>query len=322
LTSAVGFRAETTLNLIHHPPEGTVTMHLHERIVVNRPRADVYAFWRNLTQLPQFMDHLVSVSGDSEGVTHWKAKSPIGTVEWDAQLIQDKPDEMISWRSVEDSEVRNSGAVRFMDVRGGGTEVAVDISFDPPLGILGEIVAKLFGEAPDQQIADDLKRFKEIMESGQAKVSRVSGQAAAGTTDRSERGGTEMSGKREQSTNTAKDELISSRSSTHAASNEPRYERDIDVDDVAVESAGGNMMLGGTAVDNIAYPSTGMVGNMAAEREEIARGEVGPHVRAAGDDAIANDIDPTRRGLRSGKDQNKIDPNDRDAADRGSSVPI
>ena len=70
-------------------------MHVHKRITVERPRDQVYAFWRNLTQLPQFMDHLASVQGDTEGVTHWRAKGPAGSVEWDAEMVEDKPNELI-----------------------------------------------------------------------------------------------------------------------------------------------------------------------------------------------------------------------------------
>lgn len=141
-------------------------MHVRETIQINRPRSLVYAYWRNLGQLPNFMDHLVSVSGDSNGVTHWTAKAPLGTVEWDAKIVEDQPNEMISWRSLDDADVRNSGAVRFLD-QDGGTLVDVAISYDPPAGALGAIVARLFGEAPDQQIRDDLERLKQILETGE-----------------------------------------------------------------------------------------------------------------------------------------------------------
>lgn len=275
-------------------------MHLHENIVVQRPRDEVYAFWRNLTQLPQFMEHLVSVTGDPDGISHWTAKAPTGAVEWDAKIVEDKPGEMISWRSLEDSEVRNSGAVRFLDAKGGGTEVAVDISFDPPMGILGEAVAKLFGEAPDQQVADDLKRFKTIMESGQAKVASP-GQTVAAA---------------------ARAELIASRGSTHAASNEPDPERDVATDAVVMEPGGDAMMLGGSAVENVTYSSTGVAGNMAAGQPGVASGGVVPDVRTTSDAPIANDIDPAQRGLRTGADQDKIDPNDRDLAKRGPRAPL
>jgi uncharacterized membrane protein len=140
-------------------------MHVRETIVISRPRPHVYAYWRSLGQLPQFMDHLVSVSGDPDGVTHWTAKAPLGTVEWDAKIVEDVPNEMISWRSLDDADVRNSGAVLFSD-QDGGTLVHIAISYDPPAGALGALVAKLFGEAPDQQIRDDLQRLKHILENG------------------------------------------------------------------------------------------------------------------------------------------------------------
>src|SRR6476646_7237861 len=146
-------------------------MHVHKRITVERPRPQVYAFWRNLTQLPQFMDHLASIQGDTEGITHWRAKGPAGSVEWDAEIVEDKPNELLSWHSLEGSDVRNSGAVRFFDAGSGGTEVAVDISYDPPMGRLGNLVATLLGESPEQEVGADLKRFKEIMESGRADIS-------------------------------------------------------------------------------------------------------------------------------------------------------
>lgn len=274
-------------------------MHLHEKIVVNRPRMETYAFWRNLTQLPLFMDHLVSVTGDPYGITHWKANAPTGTVEWDAKIVEDKPGEMISWRSVEESEVRNSGAVRFIDADNGATEVAVDISFDPPMGVLGEIVAKLFGEAPDQQVADDLKRFKEIMESGQAVITSPGGPTP----------------------DAAKAELLSSRDSTHAAANEPELD-DSDVNSVTVGTTGDSMVVGGDVVENITYSSTGVAGNMAAGQPGVASGGVAPQVRTSGDPAVANDIDPAQRGLRTGKDQDKVDGNDRNAAERGPYSPL
>jgi uncharacterized membrane protein len=140
-------------------------MHVRETIQINRPPAHVYAWWRPLGQLPQFLEHLVSVTGDPNGVTHWVAKAPLGTVEWDAKVVEDIPNEMISWRSLDEADVRNSGAVRFLD-QDGGTLVDVAISYDPPAGPVGALVAKLFGEAPDQQIRDDLQRLKDLLENG------------------------------------------------------------------------------------------------------------------------------------------------------------
>ena len=104
-------------------------MHVHKRITVERPRPQVYAFWRNLTQLPQFMDHLASVQGDAEGITHWRAKGPAGSVEWDAEMVEDKPNELISWRSLEGADVRNSGAVRFFDAESGKEKAPESVRF-------------------------------------------------------------------------------------------------------------------------------------------------------------------------------------------------
>ena len=137
---------------------------VEQSVTINRPRHYLYAYWRTFSQLPRFMRHLVSVSGDADGVSHWVAKAPIGTVEWDAKVVEDKPDEMISWRSLDDADIKNSGAVRFFDADNGGTKVVVNLTYHPPAGALGQIVAKLFGEEPDQQIHEDLLRLKQMME--------------------------------------------------------------------------------------------------------------------------------------------------------------
>jgi uncharacterized membrane protein len=131
---------------------------------------EVYSYWRELKNLPNFMEHLVSVRGNEDGMTHWVAKAPLGqTVEWTAELVLDRPGEVISWRSVAHADVTNAGEVQFRDAaNGAGTEVEVHLSYDPPAGKLGTIVAKLFGEEPDQQIRDDLERFKRLMETGSA----------------------------------------------------------------------------------------------------------------------------------------------------------
>ena len=144
-------------------------------ITINRPRMEVYSYWRELKNLPNFMEHLVSVRGNEDGITHWVAKAPLGqTVEWTAELVLDRPGEVISWRSVVHADVTNAGEVQFRDADGGkGTEVEVHLSYDPPAGKLGTIVAKLFGEEPDQQIRDDLERFKQIMETGSAAGEQV-----------------------------------------------------------------------------------------------------------------------------------------------------
>jgi uncharacterized membrane protein len=136
-----------------------------ERIVLNRPRSEVYRFWRNLENLPRFMDHLQSVTVLDEERSHWVAKGPAGTrVEWDAVIHHEIPNELIAWRSLEDSEVDNAGSVHFSPTENGDTEVRVVLRYDPPAGKAGAAVAWLFGEEPSLQVAEDLRRFKQVVE--------------------------------------------------------------------------------------------------------------------------------------------------------------
>jgi len=138
-------------------------------ITVNRPVEEVYGFWRNFENLPQFMRHLESVTVTGDKRSHWKAKAPVGkTVEWDADTLEDRPNELISWRSVEGSDIYNAGSVRFMRAPGNrGTEIRVELEYDPPLGKLGSKVAMLWREEPGQQVMDDLRHFKQVMETGE-----------------------------------------------------------------------------------------------------------------------------------------------------------
>jgi uncharacterized membrane protein len=142
---------------------------LTKAITVNRPVEEVYRFWRDFQNLPRFMRHLESVQVIDAERSHWKTQAPAGkSVEWDAEIVKDIPNELISWRSVEGSEVDNSGAVRFMPAPGGhGTEVRVDMRYETPGGALGELVAKLLGESPEQQVEDDLRAFKQVLETGE-----------------------------------------------------------------------------------------------------------------------------------------------------------
>jgi uncharacterized membrane protein len=144
------------------------TMELRASATIRRPREEVYRFWHELQNLPRFMAHLESVQMNRDGRSHWRAKAPLGTVEWDAEVVQDRPAELIAWRSLPGADVDNSGVVRFMTAPGDrGTEVHLEMRYDIPAGRLGEIVAKLFGEEPHQQVKDDLRRFKQVMETGE-----------------------------------------------------------------------------------------------------------------------------------------------------------
>ena len=141
---------------------------------INKPIGEVYGYWRNFENFPKFMYHVHSVKADG-AKSHWVARGPAGAeIEWNAAIVQDVPNQIIAWRSI-DGDVPNSGSVRFRPAPGGqGTEVVVEVEYLPPGGPLGEIVAKLFGEEPEQQIKDDVRRFKQVLETGEVVVSEVS----------------------------------------------------------------------------------------------------------------------------------------------------
>ena len=148
-------------------------IHTKRSITVRRPVAEVYAFWKDFENLPRFMRHLESVTVLADVRTHWVAKAPAGqSVEWDAETTEDVENERISWRSVEGSGIWNAGTVTFQPAPGGrGTEVRVELEYDPPLGKLGTKVAMLFREEPGQQVQDDLRHFKQVMEIGEIVLS-------------------------------------------------------------------------------------------------------------------------------------------------------
>jgi uncharacterized membrane protein len=138
-------------------------------LTINRPRSEVYVYWRQLENLPRFMEHLESVTELDGRRSHWVAKGPAGTdVEWDAEIVQEVQDEYIAWRSIGESEVDNRGEVRFTDAPAGrGTEVHAFFTYDPPAGPIGKAIARIFGEDPDTQTKEDLRRFKQLLEAGE-----------------------------------------------------------------------------------------------------------------------------------------------------------
>lgn len=147
-------------------------------VTINRSADELYRFWRDLENLPSFMQHLKSVTVQDERHSHWVANAPLGQdVEWDAEIVSDEPGRLIAWASAEDALVPNSGFVRFQLASGDrGTEVKVVIEYEPPGGALTAAIAKLFGEEPEQQIGDELSRFKQLMETGE--IATVEGQPA------------------------------------------------------------------------------------------------------------------------------------------------
>jgi uncharacterized membrane protein len=142
---------------------------VRKTITVNREPEEVYAFWRDFENLARFMTHLESVEITGQGRSHWKAKAPAGrTVEWDAIIVDDQPNQRIAWETVAGSGIDHTGLVRFQPAPGNrGTEVRVELRYAPPAGRLGSTLAKLFGEEPEQQIQADLWAFKSVMETGE-----------------------------------------------------------------------------------------------------------------------------------------------------------
>jgi uncharacterized membrane protein len=141
---------------------------VNKSVTINRPRQEVYEFWRDFANLPAFMIHLEAVTTEGVGRSHWVAKAPGSRVEWDAEVIEDRVGEIVSWQSLPGSDIPNGGSVRFTDAPADrGTEVHVALHYDPPAGSAGAMVAKLFGEEPGQQLRDDLRRFKQVMETGE-----------------------------------------------------------------------------------------------------------------------------------------------------------
>jgi len=141
---------------------------IEDAITIYRPVSDVYSYWRNLENLPKFMEHLEEVRVNDRFRSHWAARGPLGVlVEWDAEIINDIPPTLLSWKSVGNSDVVSAGSVRFKPAGEHATQVHVKLQYDPPAGKLGATVAWLFGEDPPHQIAEDLRRFKQLLETGE-----------------------------------------------------------------------------------------------------------------------------------------------------------
>jgi uncharacterized membrane protein len=138
-------------------------------LTINQPQQELYSFWRQLENLPRFMRHLESVHDLGNGRSHWVAKSPLKTpVEWDAEIADEREGQIISWRSVPGSEVYNAGTVLFEPAAGGrGTTVRVHLEVAPPGGPASRMAARLLEPITRQQVHEDLRRFKSLMEAGE-----------------------------------------------------------------------------------------------------------------------------------------------------------
>ncbi len=158
--------------------ERSNTVNTIQNVAVNRSPEECYQFWRNLENLPRFMQHVESVRKLDERRSHWVVKGMGGTtLEWDAEITDDTPNEEIAWRSLEGADVDHSGWVRFeRGPAGHGTFVKAYIDYEPPAGKAGAMIAKLFGKEPGQLVKGDLRRFKNVLETGE--IPTIDGQSS------------------------------------------------------------------------------------------------------------------------------------------------
>ncbi|WP_296598344.1 SRPBCC family protein [Phenylobacterium sp.] len=151
-------------------------------VTVNRPRAELYAFWRDFRNLAAFMENVESVTSRDEGTAHWVVRAPAGqTVEWDSVITEDVPAQVIAWESVEGADIKNSGRIEFRDAAPGrGAVVTAIIVYEPPGGDFGKLIAKLFQKEPKIQARRELRRFKQLMETGEISTSQAPDAAPRG----------------------------------------------------------------------------------------------------------------------------------------------
>jgi len=144
-------------------------------VTINRPREQLYAFWRDFTNLPRFMQNVHRVTIKDLTHSHWIIEAPAGkTVGWDSQITHDEPGSIIAWQSLEGASIRNSGKVEFLESPDGrGTVVRVTLIYDPPAGAVGKLIAKLFQKEPKVQARQDLRRFKQLMETGEVATAQA-----------------------------------------------------------------------------------------------------------------------------------------------------
>ena len=181
VAAVIGVTALDVIAAVRHSQrarrEGDGILDVRKAITVKRSPQELYAFWRDFRNLPRFMRHLQSVEVLDDRRSRWTTRGPMGSsISWEAEIVDDQPNRQIAWRSVDGSRVDTSGVVWFVPAPGGrGTEVHVALHYVPPLGVVGATVAKLFGESAEQQIQDDLRIFKQVMETGQITISESSG---------------------------------------------------------------------------------------------------------------------------------------------------
>lgn len=143
-------------------------------VTINKPRAELYAFWRDFRNLAAFMENVERIEVIDDRRSHWVVASPGGSVEWDSIVTADEPGTLIAWESAEGADVKNAGKIEFKDsAPGRGTTVTATIVYDPPGGDLGKLIAKLFQKEPKVQARRELRRFKQLMETGEISTSQA-----------------------------------------------------------------------------------------------------------------------------------------------------
>jgi uncharacterized membrane protein len=141
-------------------------IHVRENIIINRKASDIYRFWRNLENLSRFINHLDSVKDLGGGHNRWTIKTPVGQVSWESEIVEDKENEIIEWRSMPDSSVRNSGSLSLLEKEGGNaTEATVELRYQPPGKHDSFLEDEILEVITDKQMKEDLRNLKRIMES-------------------------------------------------------------------------------------------------------------------------------------------------------------
>lgn len=143
--------------------------HITQSVTINRPREEVYECWRDLDNLPLVIPEVSSVTLQPGGRSHWVMSGPGGDgLEWDAEITAEQQNVLLAWRSIDGGTVKNQGEVYFADAPGGrGTEIRVILGFDPPAGALGAALARWLGEDPETTLREALRRYKQVLETGE-----------------------------------------------------------------------------------------------------------------------------------------------------------
>jgi uncharacterized membrane protein len=148
-------------------------------VTIDKPRSELFAFWRNFENLSAFMENIEKVQPSGNGRFVWTIKAPAGqTVDVETEVVNERPDELIAWRSVEGSEIDTEGRVAFRDAGARGTVVEAIVAYRPPAGVLGKWIAKLYQREPNIQGRQELKRFKMLMETGEIAIAKPEDQDA------------------------------------------------------------------------------------------------------------------------------------------------